>query len=48
MLFLDQIYNSCNKMVYFGPQINTWLRLIYTHPVGGGIPTRQISVELIF
>jgi len=34
------------RMVYFGPLRKTWLRLIGTHPVGGGIPTRRSSVEL--
>jgi len=36
------------RMVYFGPLQNTWLRLIRTHPVGGGIPTQRTSIELIF
>jgi len=36
------------RMVYFSPLRNTWLRLIRTHPVGGGILTRRSSIELIF
>ena len=35
-------------IMYFGPLWNTWLRLICTRPVGGGIPTQRSSVELIF
>jgi len=36
------------KMVYFGPPWNTWLWLMCTHPVGGGIPTRWSNVKLMF
>jgi len=43
-----KLKTDSERKVYFGPLRNTWLRLIRTHAVGGGIPTRRSSVELTF
>jgi len=43
---MDTPLGDGEKMVYFGPPWITTKRLIHTHPVGRGIPTRWSSIEL--